>query len=325
MSSYTPHMSALDPVGPQADSIAGLWNVFLAVAVIVWVSVVAFAAIATFRAIRANRAKVDLGIVDTSRDRRIAAAIIAAGVVTLLTLVGLLVASVLTSRSLASLEAGPNTVYLQVEGHRWWWGLTYYPKDPQRTAVTANEIHIPVGVPVQLALTSSDVIHSFWVPSLHGKRDLVPGRTNVTMLRVDRPGTYRGMCAEFCGLQHAQMTITVVAEPLAQFEAWLARQREPAVVPDDAEAQRGKRVFETGPCVACHTITGTRAGSRFGPDLTHFGSRSTIAATTIANTRASLEAWLVDPHGIKPGVLMPATALTREDLRALATYLESLR
>jgi cytochrome c oxidase subunit 2 len=190
---------------------------------------------------------------------------------------------------------------------------------------TANEIHVPVGRPVAIDLKSRDVIHSFWVPNLHGKMDAIPGRVTNTWLQADSPGVWRGQCAEFCGLQHAHMALTVVAHPAHEFEQWLSAQREPATQPTEEIALRGQQVFLSGPCMMCHTIRGTPALSAFGPDLTHVASRRTLAAGTIPNTRGHLAGWILDPQVIKPGTRMPPTALGSEDLQALLAYLERLR
>ncbi|HYD82403.1 MAG TPA: c-type cytochrome, partial [Opitutus sp.] len=189
---------------------------------------------------------------------------------------------------------------------------------------TANEIHVPVGRPVHLQLRSADVIHSFWVPRLHGKRDLIPGRDTSLWIRADREGEYRGVCAEFCGHQHAHMQFVVVAQPAEEFEAWLAQQRTAAREPTTERQKRGREVFFSATCVMCHTVRGTPAGSRVGPDLTHFGSRRTLAAAALPNERAELAKWVLDPQSVKPGVRMPPHAFETEDLEALLDYLESL-
>jgi cytochrome c oxidase subunit 2 len=178
---------------------------------------------------------------------------------------------------------------------------------------------------VVVSLTSNDVIHSFWVPNLHGKRDLIPGHVLTTSFRADEPGTYRGQCAEFCGLQHAFMAFTVVAEPPQAYEAWADAQRKPAPEPTDEQAKRGKSLFLSGPCMMCHNISGTPATARRAPDLTHLASRPTLAAGTLPNNPANLAAWIKDPQSIKPGVNMPANALVPEDRDALLAYLGTLK
>ncbi|MBA2671043.1 MAG: c-type cytochrome, partial [Gemmatimonadetes bacterium] len=190
---------------------------------------------------------------------------------------------------------------------------------------SANEIHIPVGRRIQVFLESRDVIHSFWVPNLQAKIDMVPGQRNVTWLQADRPGVYRGQCAEFCGMQHAHMAFILVAHPEEEWEAWLAREREPAPVPVDSVLRYGRQVMETTACALCHNIRGTRARGTTGPDLTHIGSRRTLAAGMLANNRGNLSGWIANPQVLKRGSLMPRVDLGPHELHALVLYLESLR
>jgi cytochrome c oxidase subunit II len=237
---------------------------------------------------------------------------------------------VFTLRSLSTTAQPPEEAVVEIEviGRQWFWDVFYVSEN----FATANEIHIPVGQPVLLRLTSADVIHSFWVPQLHGKIDLLPGHTNTFWIRADEPGIYRGLCAEFCGLQHARMHFIVVAEPEEEYNRWVERQSQPvfpAVATDAADAQderilRGQEVFINGQCAFCHTIRGTDADGKLGPDLTHFASRQTIAAGTLANNRGNLGAWIANPQHIKPGNLMPDSDLSSEDLLAVLAFLESL-
>ncbi|HYC53077.1 MAG TPA: c-type cytochrome, partial [Gemmatimonadaceae bacterium] len=189
----------------------------------------------------------------------------------------------------------------------------------------ANEIHVPTGQPVLIELASNDVIHSLWVPSLGGKKDLIPRYKDTLWFQADTPGVYRGQCAEFCGHQHAKMGVEVIAHPPAEFQQWLARNRLPAPHPTDTVTQRGQEVFLAGSCVLCHAITGTRATSHAGPDLTHLASRRRIAAGTLPNSRGNLAAWILDPQSIKPGANMPSNPLSPSDLEALLAYLETLK
>jgi cytochrome c oxidase subunit 2 len=225
----------------------------------------------------------------------------------------------------ASTGAPADALRITVTGYQWWWEVVYPGRSPDEVTTTANEIHIPVGRPVVIELRSSDVIHSLWAPSLGPKRDLIPGRTNTLRLQADRPGVYRGQCAEFCGAQHAKMAFVVVAEPAARFAQWLASQRASPAPPADSVAQRGEQVFLGGSCPLCHAVAGTSAGGRIGPDLSHLASRQTIAAGTRPNTRGNLAGWIVDPQSMKPGTRMPPSRLSAADLHALTTYLESLR
>jgi cytochrome c oxidase subunit II len=216
-------------------------------------------------------------------------------------------------------------VAVQVIGHRWWWEVRYPGTRPQETFTTANEIHIPVGVPVQLELTTADVIHSFWIPQLAGKTDLIPGQRNVAWIEADTAGRYWGHCGEYCGLQHANMMMAVVAEAPAQFSAWLERQRRPAPAPSAPVALAGRDVFTRKACAMCHTVRGTEASGVLGPDLTHLASRGTIAAGALTNSHGNLAGWVANPQALKPGVLMPPVPLSPDELHALVGYLRDLR
>lgn len=318
-----PRMSALDPAGPQAEAIATVWDVFFAVSVVVWVLTIGALAIATLRSRR--RRESDPSTEDPRLVKRLIAGVIAAGAVTVLTLVALLVVSIQSGNALAALEDDADALHVRITGRQWWWQIDYEHDNPQRAAQTANELVLPVGKVVHLELASADVIHSFWVPSLHGKKDLIPGRMNRTWLRIDEPGTYRGQCAEFCGLEHANMKLTIYAVPASEFESWLVHQRSEAEKPRTPQEQHGQRVFQAGPCVMCHTIAGTSAGANLGPNLTHLASRTTLGAGAMPNTAENLRTWITDPHRAKPYVRMPALQLAPDDLDALVAYLRSLK
>jgi cytochrome c oxidase subunit 2 len=213
---------------------------------------------------------------------------------------------------------------VDVVGKRWWWEVSY-PVEGGRVLL-ANELRVPVGKPVELALSTDDVIHSFWVPALAGKVDMIPGRVNRLVITAREPGVYRGQCAEFCGMQHGWMAFYVVALPEADYLAWLERQARPAAEPADPFLRRGRDLFLAEGCGACHSVRGTPAAGRLGPDLTHVGGRLSIAAGLLGNGAGPLAAWIADPQHLKPGSLMPATRpLEGEDLRALASYLASLQ
>lgn len=213
------------------------------------------------------------------------------------------------------------TADVQVIGHQWWWEVRY----PQLGITTANEIYIPTGARVKFELLSSDVIHSFWVPQLHGKLDLIPGHVNRFWLEADSAGQYRGECAEFCGTQHAHMDFTVVAVSRAQFAHWASQQAKPAAAPGDPAAQAGRKAFQSAGCAYCHTVRGNGAGGRVGPDLTHFASRLTIGAGMMPNTRGFLAGWIVGAQHLKPGVQMPDVTLSGDELQAVLAYLDGLR
>ncbi|HEU4565082.1 MAG TPA: cytochrome c oxidase subunit II [Gemmatimonadaceae bacterium] len=231
--------------------------------------------------------------------------------------------TVLTLDAVAAPPRAPAAT-VRVVGHRWWWEVHYPGRSPADEAVTANEIHIPVGEPVRVELASADLIHSFWVPQLGGKTDAIPGQTNVTWMEAREPGVYYGRCGEYCGSQHAHMQLRVVAESPQAFRAWVAAQRQPAPPPATAAAGSGERAFMTIGCSLCHTIRGTPAGGAVGPDLTHLMSRRTIAGGTLPNTKATLAGWVTDAQALKPGSLMPTMAPGAQ-LVPLLSYLQTLR
>ena len=313
--------SAVDARGPQAERIELLWWLFLAVSTAVFVAVTAAVFLALFR--RHRR-----GVAEPSpeSERRKTRVVAAATGLTILILVVFLVASVAIGNRISRMPpTDAPALIVEIIGHQWWWEVRYVDPDPSRGFTTANELRMPVGRPVIVKATSRDVIHSFWVPNLHGKIDLIPGRINSYWLQADQPGEFRGQCAEFCGLQHAKMAFMVVAEPPERFEAWAEAYRRPAPPPATPELQRGEQVFLQTQCVVCHTIRGTGAWGRAGPDLTRIGARRTIAAGTLPNNRGNLAGWIVDPQGVKPGNFMPPTSLDAGSLQALVAYLESLK
>jgi cytochrome c oxidase subunit 2 len=227
---------------------------------------------------------------------------------------------VLTFTTMRRLEPPGTQTTVTVTGHQWWWQVQYGP-----TAVTANEIHLPLGTQVRIALKSADVIHSFWVPQLAGKTDMTPGRTTFTGFTATSPGWYLGECSEFCGAQHAHMRFWVKIETPEEFAAWVRLQESPAGDPAPGDATKGRDLFLAKPCVGCHTIRGTVAAGTTGPDLTHVGGRRSLAAGTLDMTPADVAAWILDPQTIKPGALMPVVGLTPEEARLLAAYLTELR
>ncbi|MEO7010613.1 MAG: cytochrome c oxidase subunit II [Caldimonas sp.] len=222
-----------------------------------------------------------------------------------------------------AMPAHASNLTLQVDASQWWWNVRYKSAESDRILTTANEIHIPVGQPVRVELTSHDVIHSFWVPQLGGKMDVIPGQTNVMWLQADKPGTYRGQCGEYCGAQHAHMAMLVVAESPQEFLVWTRAQLHEAAVPTTDPVRRGQQAFLAN-CAACHAVRGTEAGGILGPDLTHLMSRRTIAAGMLPNSPGNLAAWIADAPALKPGTRMPALTLSGPDLAAVMTYLETL-
>jgi cytochrome c oxidase subunit II len=242
----------------------------------------------------------------------------------ILGLFGLALTSFLTDRALVQAAADPQ-VTLKVTAHQWWWQVEYVDPEPSRIVRTANEIHLPVGAQVHLALVSDDVIHSFWVPNLHGKRDMIPGRSAEIRLQPLRVGRYRGQCAEFCGLQHAHMALDVIVESQQDYAAWYERQLASPPPASEARATRGQQVFQSSACNLCHAVSGTGASASYGPDLSHFASRPTIAAGTLPNDPANLRKWLENPQRVKPGNRMPVVSLAPDDLDALVAYLGTLQ
>jgi cytochrome c oxidase subunit 2 len=311
--------SMLNPASPQARLIDRLWDAMYVTAIIVFILVVAALIWAAFRRRRAPD-PVD----DTARGRPIRTAVLLATGLTVITLFVFLVFDISVGRAITR-NPGKQALQIRVTGHQWWWEIQYRDSLPQDWVTTANEIHIPVGRPVVFELRSTDVIHSFWPPNLSPKRDQIPGDENSVWFQADSVGVFRGLCAEFCGHQHAEMGFLVFAESPKNFARWLARERDTASTPIDSLTQRGREVFLGSSCVMCHAIAGTPAGSRIGPDLTHLAGRQTLAAGTLPNTRSNLMGWIVDPQAIKPGSKMPPNQLDGPDLLALVAYLETLR
>jgi cytochrome c oxidase subunit 2 len=313
--------SALDPRGPEAEGLRDHLLLFASVSAVTWLLVMAVLAAALLR--RRQSAGVPDLRPDAGSERRAGRAVAAGTAATVLVLAGLTAASFLATRSYEAEAA--DALPIRVTGFQWWWEVTYPDPRPGGTVVTANEIHVPVGRPVRIELAANDVIHSFWIPSLAGKRDMIPGRDTALVFTARREGVYRGQCAEFCGIQHAHMAMIVVAQAPDAFERWRAEQAAPAAAPDGAEAREGLALLTRRNCAACHTVRGTSAAGTAGPDLTHVASRATIAAGLLPVTRGTLAAWIADPQTIKPGNLMPMTSLAPDELRAVAAYLAGLR
>jgi cytochrome c oxidase subunit 2 len=302
--------SALDPAADAAGHLRLLILSFTLICGLVWLLVMVMLGWALLRRRPAAT--------DAATQRRLTIAVSACVAATVVIVAGLTTLSFLATRTLGS---GEGELEVVAVGQQWWWQFLY----PEAGFQTANELHIPVGQTVRIRLESPDVIHSFWVPSLSGKVDMIPGRTNALTLRAERPGIYRGQCAEFCGLQHSHMAFTVVAEDPAAYARWVADQARPARPPETPEAEAGRAVFLAKPCAACHTVRGTEAVGTTGPDLTHVGSRQTIAAGLLETTRGTLAAWTADPQTLKPGTTMPLVPLTSDELRQVSAYLESLK
>jgi cytochrome c oxidase subunit II len=312
--------SVLQPEGPAASRLEGLLWVFLAVCGTIWLLVMLVLATAIWRRHKPDRPPLQR---DAGQER--ISAIIVGGAVaaTVLIISGLTFLSYAATRPVSG-EAD-DTLVIRLRGYQWWWQVTYASPDPAKTFQTANEIHIPVGKPVRFELSSADVIHSFWVPNLLGKQDLIPGRNNQVTLIADHPGIYRGQCAQFCGLQHAHMALLVIAQDAAGYAAWRDGQLQQAVSSDDPDAAKGRQFVTSHACAACHTVRGTSAAGTLGPDLTHVASRSYIAAGLLPTTRGSLAAWIVDPQTIKPGNNMPMVPMGADDVTFVSAYLATLK
>jgi cytochrome c oxidase subunit 2 len=309
----------LEPHGAPALGVDLLMKFIMIVCAVVWVLVVAVLLVALARRTpRAEPLMLDLRTQERMR-------IVVAGSVA----VTVVVISVFTLASYAATRmlsvAGGDELMVSVRGSQWWWDVTYLGARPDETFKTANEIHIPINRTIRIQLQATDVIHSFWVPSLAGKQDLIPGRSNDIRFSATRAGIYRGQCAEFCGLQHARMAMIVVAHEPDAFEAWRQSQSKTAIEPAGAEEQAGQQLFISKACSACHTVRGTAAAGTTGPDLTHVGSRRTIAAGVFETTRGSLAAWIADPQTIKPGNNMPPVPLTADELHAVSAYMAGLK
>ncbi|WP_253907063.1 c-type cytochrome [Herbaspirillum rubrisubalbicans] len=309
--------SVLHPAGVQAEIIARLWHVTLALCALVFVLTLAACALALWRARRRPAARADL-------PARLpwligwALGLSAAG------LGALFAADVVASRALDQLPSA-QALQIRLTARQWWWEAQYRDPLDGRQFVTANELHLPVGRAVIIDLDSEDVIHSLWLPTLHGKLDLIPGKQAQLRLRADQAGTYRGQCAEFCGLEHARMALLVRAQAPHDYARWAQQQARPAMSAAAGAHQRGLHVFNANGCAQCHTIRGTTANGRGGPDLTHLASRSTLAAGIFPNERGFLAGWITDARALKTGVIMPPAHLDPQDMTALLDYLEALQ
>ena len=309
-------LSPLDPQSEPARRISVLWWVMLAVAGVVFAGACVMLVAGWVR-----RREWGLPVLG-ERPRLLDGSVVAFGIVIpVITLVALFAwanVGIVQETDSPPPDAG---MKIEVTGSQWWWQVRY----PGTPAVTANEIHIPARTPVTIVTEAEDVIHSFWIPRLNRKVDSLPGHANRVELFAERPGVYRGSCAEFCGQQHARMGVSVRADPPERFRAWLASMSAPRPAPATPLARRGEQVFMSKQCASCHTIRGTPARGEVGPDLTHLKTRATLAALTIPNRRGYLAGWVVDPQAVKEGAKMPALDLTGPELQALLEYLESLR
>ena len=338
------------PASPQADDIDGLWTLSLWLGAAVWLVVMTLLAIPILRSRRGTRRSSDANraVTRTGRgrwaspaamidepvtaaeasaqdearaDERVRARLLWIGGIIgpAIILLLLLIASGRVAASTAHIER-PGELVIEVTGHMFWWEVHY----PQHDVTTANEIHVPVDRPVRLRLHSEDVIHSFWIPRMHGKIDTIPGQENWLSFEPTETGTFRGACAEFCGIAHAQMVALLEVQTQEDFDAWIDQQAADATPPQTPTAEDGARVFIEAGCAACHVVRGTEAVGGVGPDLTHLASRETLASGIVPNDREHLEELIVDPWTVKPGIRMPPTHLDPDELEALLDYLEGL-
>ncbi|WP_229483174.1 cytochrome c oxidase subunit II [Massilia horti] len=315
-------MSYLQTAGPAADPVTHLHWGMLAISLAVVVIISILVLWATFYRRPPAQSRPDgRPPLETARDG-LSWITIGVGISTAV-LLGAAAWTMITLSTVAAPAAG-GALHINVIAHQWWWEASYPGNRQSEPVIVANEIHIPVGQPVLLELASDDVIHSFWIPKLAGKTDMVPGQTNHAWLQANQAGDYRGQCGEYCGAQHAQMALHVIAEPPDAFAAWLRRQRQPSAAPADMQALHGQQIF-LARCGMCHTVNGSDAHGRTGPDLTHLVARHTIAAGVLPNTPGERARWVANPQDLKPGVRMPVVELNREDRQALMAYLETLK
>jgi cytochrome c oxidase subunit 2 len=315
--------STLHPGGPAAQRIANMqWLLiilFLVVSSIMWL-LIAWA-IVKRRGTLADHAPIDVG--GGQGWITIGGMLIPLIILFILFVLGLNLLESFPIQHSSHTDSKPDILII---AHQWWWEVHYLNDKPYLQITTANEIHIPVNRPVTLELESQDVIHSFWVPALHGKVDLIPGHPNFVRIEATHAGTFKGQCAEYCGAQHAHMRLVVDAQQPDQYRAWLDQQRKPGAEPTTQEAIHGQQVFQSSPCIMCHTVRGTLAGGRVAPDLTHIGSRQFIAADSFPNNNAYLEAWVTHAQSLKPEAQMPnLTQFNGQQLRDLVAYLRQLQ
>ena len=320
---YQNYQSTFGNAAVESRQFNVLLVVFLVVCAIMYVLVIAFLIAGIVR-----RRRAEANVVETARHHE-SDPLMRTGLITWTALVGtglvaLAIASFFTDRSMAK-AAAHEKLSIIVTANQWWWDITYVSAYVTKSLRTANELHLPVGVPVRIRLHSNDVIHSFWVPRLAGKQDLIPGRDSAITIVPKKIGTFRGQCAELCGAQHAHMALVVNVDSYADFIKWWDHQLQSPSPPTTPLAQAGFKYVTTAQCAACHNISGTAASGTIGPDLTHLASRRSIAAGTMPMSEGNLYGWVEDPQSIKPGAKMPTIGLEPKDLHAVVAYLETLK
>ena len=321
---YQHYQSTFGNAGVEGRDFNQLFVIFLVVCGVMYLAVIVFLIAGIARRRRTGEAYV----VEQGRHHEsnplMRSGLIGWAAVVGIGLIGLAIASFFADRSMARAATGEKLA-ITVTGNQWWWDISYTASDASKTLRTANELHLPVGVPVRITLRSNDVIHSFWVPSLTGKQDLIPGRQSDITIVPTKVGIYRGQCAEFCGTQHAHMAFVVNVDSYPDFLKWWHHQLEAAPAPTTPLVQAGYNYVTTGQCAMCHNIAGTPASGQVAPDLTHLASRRTIAAGTLPMSKGNLYGWVEDPQSIKPGNHMPTIGLEPNDLHAVVAYLETLK
>jgi cytochrome c oxidase subunit II len=315
-------LSYLESAGKAADTILPLTWFTLIVSIVVCL-VIGAMLLGGLRRARRDDNPLEMQSIPITRGAEGHNWIVIGLMVSAIPLAATLVWTLIALAAVAGPPANP-ALTIDVTGRQWWWDVKYASAQPSGEFATANEIHIPVGVPVLVRLHGGDVIHSFWVPKLSGKTDAIPGQTNLSWLQANHPGIYRGQCTEYCGFQHARMSFLVVAQTPADFQRWRQEQLAPAVPPVTAGQERGLALVEYR-CGLCHRVRGTRAGAFAAPDLTHLMSRATLAAGVLENNPGNLGGWIQNPQNIKPGNLMPDQHLSAQELSDAIAYLESLK
>ncbi len=309
--------SVLDPQSDTTRRIEGLWWLLFGLGTFVVVFVIVALVVGTRRN-SGTESPIERRDDHEGTSRRW---ILGAGVIAPAVIIGVVFVATVWSMRAESQDLPDDALVVEVTGHQWWWEVTY----PEQGVTTANELHIPAGRTVAVQLRSADVIHSFWVPSLAGKLDALPERTNTLRLEADEAGRYEGQCAEFCGLQHANMDFVVISHDAADFDDWIDTQRQQGAAPQTEQQMRGADLFVAMNCGSCHTIAGVSVGAEPAPDLTHVASRESIVGGMLDPTAPDLRSWISDPHTVKPGALMPTPDLTDDELDAIVAYIEGLR
>jgi cytochrome c oxidase subunit II len=321
---YQHYQSTFGNAAVEARQFNTLFVIFLVVCAVMYVAVIGFLLTGLARRQRASAANVVEEQRHHESDPLMRTGLIGWSAVVGIGLIGLAIASFFADRSMANAAAQPK-LSINLTGNQWWWDAQYIASDNSKMIRTANELHLPVGVPVHIYLKSNDVIHSFWVPSLAGKQDLIPGRDNDITITPTKVGIFRGQCAEFCGAEHAKMALVVNVDRYPDFIKWWQHQLQSAPPPSTPLARAGYAYVTSRACSACHSIAGTPANGTVGPDLTHLASRRTIAAGAMPMSEGNLYGWVEDPQSLKPGTKMPTIGLEPDQLHAVVTYLETLK